>query len=735
PLLKTRKLCHTRLDSPRHPAHPAQAAPPSFARSSSTSSPRPCHSLPLTMLGKRTRQDAPLVPSKRSLTAYIPSTKPHAAAGDVKAGASVAMGRTESQKENCAVQVGSEDAVMDVEQDKCALDELFVLPTPPVSFELPEPPLNDCSHAPSPAPEPSTSRGIPNIYTHASSLLTPSSSLASSLPLTGRTDQHETLLAFLTRRFPAVYGSTSSRPGPAAMYVSGPPGIGKTALLSSTIAAFRELVKERRCEEEVSVLVENCATIAETGSVWERLGRGLGMEMDMGGERSARRAKEAFEEGLKDGRKFLLVLDEIDHLVSPSSSTASSSSYQPDLLSSLFALASTPASPLTLIGIANDLTLKALALPTLSPVAAGKGKAKADPLHTPTKPIRVHFKPYSWQELVAIVAQRLSLLTPQYPLDLDDASTANPATEPPAAGKKATYPLIDKPALERCAKKVAAGTGDVRTMLDVVRRAIALVAADQSSNPTVSSLSTFTPLTAPKASMKHVSAALAASAGLTAAPTLAARLAALQGGPHQRVALVSVVVAISRIDPSQPGLDRSSTPEGLRVVLDEAYRVYREIVAREDVLRAQALDASAYAETVGMVEDLGGFVVVRGRPGSSPSTSPSTSGGRVKRTPTPTKTKKHERGKMTVELSPTSPLGELVAILASPPAEGKEADEDETSRLMRRVIERERADQRWAVKRRSLGRDEDKRAEEMLEGREWEKKVLAGGRKTGEADE
>lgn len=542
------------------------------------------------------------------------------------------------------------------------------------------------------------------------------------------------------------------------MYVSGPPGIGKTALLSSTVSAFRALVAERELEGDVSLLVENCATIAGGGSVWERLGRGLGMEMDLGGEKSARRAKEAFEEGLQDGRKLcvpfalltsikykklttntpcsLLVLDEIDHLVSATSSTtASSSSYQPDLLSSLFALASTPSSPLTLIGIANDLTLKALALPTPAPVASGKGKAKADPLHTPTKPIRVHFKPYSWQELVAIVAQRLSLLAPHYPLDLDDASSATLAAEQPVAGKKATYPLIDKPALERCAKKVAAGTGDVRTMLDVVRRAIALVAAEQSSNPTVSSLSTFTPSTAPKASMKHVSAALAASAGLTFAPTLAARLAALQGGPHQRVALVSVLVAISRTDPSQPGLDRPAIPDGLRVVLDEAYKVYREIVAREDVLRAQALDASAYAETVGMVEDLGGFVVVRGRPGSSPSTSPSSSGGRVRRTPTPTKTKKHERGKMTVELSPTSPLGELVAVLASPPAEGKEADEDETGRLMRRVIERERSDQRWAVKRKSLGRDEDRRAEEMLEGREWEKKVLAGGSKTGEADE
>lgn len=77
------------------------------------------------MLGKRSRQDAPLVPAKRPLTAFLPSTKPHAAGGDVKAGASVTLGRTESQKENHAVQAGSEDTVTDVEQEERALDELF----------------------------------------------------------------------------------------------------------------------------------------------------------------------------------------------------------------------------------------------------------------------------------------------------------------------------------------------------------------------------------------------------------------------------------------------------------------------------------------------------------------------------------------------------------------------------------------------------------------------------------
>lgn len=436
----------------------------------------------------------------------------------------------------------------------------------------------------------------------------------------------------------------------------------------------------------------------------------------------------------------LLVLDEIDHLVQPTSpSRALSGSQQPDLLNALFQLASIPASPLTLIGIANDLTLKALSLsPPVSPptFSGDKAKSKADPLRTPTKPIRLHFKPYGWQELVHIVDQRLSLLSTSYPVDRDTLPPPPPASSSESGesrpAKKTAFPLIDKPALERCAKKIATGTGDVRTMLDVVRRAVGAVAHEQAALPAVS-LADLTTTTAPKATMKHVSTALASSAGLTVAPTLSARLSALQGGPHQRLVLVAIIIALSRVEPSAglanltPSSSSSSSSNAAapRVVVDECYKVYRDFVKADDVLKPSALDSSSFVETVGMVEDLGGFVTVRGRPGASPSSSPSKSGGGAVRRSTPTKVKKHERGRVTVELSPSAPMADLVTALTTAPPPEREAEEDEIARISRRLLERERSAQRWDQKRCEMGRDEDRRAEEELEGREWERSLQA----------
>ncbi|BGP57019.1 AAA ATPase [Rhodotorula sphaerocarpa] len=678
-----------------------------------------------SMLGKRIRGNTPadIQQVKRPLTALVgpTSTKPslgNTPAKRVAAGPPV-MQRTLSQKENQAVQ-----PIVAPEQD----DVFMATPSEDKpsagAYTLSPPPCLPRSDIADAVPQPSANRTVPHVYAHAASLLSTSSDLAASLPLSGRTDQRETLLAFLQRRFPAAYAapegssSTPPRPGPAAMYVSGPPGIGKTALLSSVLSDFTRQVDERDLRDEIPILMENCATLAAGG---------------LGGDKAWEKLTASF--GLRPND--LLILDEIDHLVTPSSSTRSPASQQPDLLNALFQLASVPASPLTLIGIANDLTLKALSLtPPATPLATDKGKAKADPLSTPTKPIRLHFKPYSWQELVHIVDQRLSLLDGSYPIDLDlNVAPAPEASSPLSAGsekpaKKTSFPLVDKPALERCAKKIAAGTGDVRTMLDVVRRAVASVGHEQAALPEVN-LASFARMTAPKASMKHVSAALAASSGLSVAPTLASRLSALQSGPHQRLVLVSIIIALSRLDTDGAGLAHvSSTSHPIggiapRVVVDECYKVYRDFVSSEDILKASALDSSTFVETVGMIEDLGGFVTVRGRPGSSPSSSPSKSGGGAVRRLTPTKAKKHERGRVTVELAPSSPLHDLLAVMTAAPSPGRESDEDEIARIARRLLERERSAQRWNVKRRAMGRDEDRRAEEELEGREWERSLQA----------
>ncbi|GAA5973468.1 hypothetical protein JCM11641_006477 [Rhodosporidiobolus odoratus] len=708
------------------------------------------------VLGKRpssSRPPSPLSPSKRVLS--LTSTKP-AFSSPAKHAKSTSMKCTSSAKENHRVQDdfqgqappdvleamdaehGLENLETDVQMDEMDIAEL------PVSPE--HDPLFDVLPPASPTVEADSSRAVPNIYAHASLLLSTSSSLSASLPLEGRADQRETLLAFLGRRFPSVYApasstsapSTPSRPGPASMYVSGPPGIGKTALLSSVLGEFEKMVEEGKLAGEVVLHMENCASVASGGGegAWERLARGLGMDVE---EKGRMKGREVFEEGLKDGRRYLLILDEIDHLIaaSPASSRASSSS-APDLLNSLFSLASTPASPLTLIGIANDLTLKALSLtPASTPTkSAGKGKGKPDPLHTPAKPIRLHFKPYTWQELVSIVSQRLSHLAPSYPYlpctTLGTPPCTPPTPSPTNGGGKPNYPLISTPVLERLCKKVASTTGDVRTILSLVRSTISF------STPSSSNLSSLNPTSAPKATMPHLSKALTAASyagsGLAPTTTLSKRLEALQSGPHHRLALCAVVIAISR--GLAQGLDESSTSVSItaaaaaavggRVTVEEAFKLYRDVVvASAEALAATRLDATGFAETVGMVEDLCGAIVVRGRPGGTTTTSPTKK--------SPSRVKRGEKGKLVVELGTSITFSELVKSLSEVPKEGKEREEDESTRLVRRCLEKERMDSRWRLKRREMGRDEERRAEEELEGREWERRVLGSEMDGGKA--
>jgi len=86
------------------------------------------------------------------------------------------------------------------------------------------------------------------------------------------------------------------------LYASGPPGIGKTALLSSVLGEFVRKAEEKEVGEDVKVCMRNCSTVGTGETAWERLGTGLEMEWKQGGG-SKLKGKELFEEGLKDGKK------------------------------------------------------------------------------------------------------------------------------------------------------------------------------------------------------------------------------------------------------------------------------------------------------------------------------------------------------------------------------------------------------------------------------------------------
>jgi cell division control protein 6 len=129
----------------------------------------------------------------------------------------------------------------------------------------------------------------------------------------------------------------------------------------------------------------------------------------------------------------LVILDEMDHLVTKNQ----------QVMYKLIEYAHKPTSKLVLIGIANSLNLPDRFLPRL--------KAKN------VEPKRLSFNPYTTEDIIEIVKARLQSLDP-------DAET---------------LPIMDPKAIELCARKVSAASGDLRMALDICRRAIELVESDE----------------------------------------------------------------------------------------------------------------------------------------------------------------------------------------------------------------------------------------------------------------
>uniref|UniRef100_A0A3B4HBL8 Cell division cycle 6 n=1 Tax=Pundamilia nyererei TaxID=303518 RepID=A0A3B4HBL8_9CICH len=127
---------------------------------------------------------------------------------------------------------------------------------------------------------------------------------------------------------------------------------------------------------------------------------------------------------------LLLVLDEMDQLDSKAQ----------DVLYTIFEWPYLPKSRLCLIGIANALDLTDRILPRL----------QARPQ---CRPLLLHFPPYSREELTAIVQDRL--------------------VQASAEG------LLDASAVQFCARKVSAVSGDARKALDICRRAVEIVESDE----------------------------------------------------------------------------------------------------------------------------------------------------------------------------------------------------------------------------------------------------------------
>ncbi|EEB94658.1 hypothetical protein MPER_06492 [Moniliophthora perniciosa FA553] len=209
----------------------------------------------------------------------------------------------------------------------------------------------------------------------------------------------------------------------------------------------------------------------------------------------------------------ILILDELDHIASTSQA-----------LSSLFSLPTSHADVFRVIGIANTHTL------TSSSAA------------TPPQVQTIHFAPYTSAQLQQILQSRLALLR-----------RSDTSPEVVDASKK----FLPVPTITLLSKKVAALTGDVRALLEVLRGAIDLAVASQpkTQDPLTAPTHTVTPthvldaLKAYKPSSSTPTSPQAAASSSSASSSnseIVLKVRAL--GIQPRLALLALILASKRIE-------------------------------------------------------------------------------------------------------------------------------------------------------------------------------------------
>lgn len=229
---------------------------------------------------------------------------------------------------------------------------------------------------------------------------------ASGTRILGRTHEMQVIRQFLERHLRARSSGS--------MYLSGAPGTGKTACLSSILQDCA------KASHKFSSIFVNCMTLKSSASIYDKILEGCGEATCGNRLEEIKRAMSA------EGPSVVVVLDEVDQLDSRNQT----------VLYSLFELPRLKDSRLILFGIANALDLTDRAVPHLQAYGC--------------RPELLHFAPYSQDEIASILKDRL--------LECG--------------------PVVQPLALQFCARKVAACTGDIRKALDVCRRAVELVERD-----------------------------------------------------------------------------------------------------------------------------------------------------------------------------------------------------------------------------------------------------------------
>jgi len=411
--------------------------------------------------------------------------------------------------------------------------------------------------------------------------------------LIGRDEERERLTTFLSR----CTGKNSN----GCLYVSGPPGTGKSAMVNHVT---QEAVSKSPSLRRAYI---NCMSIKSSNDLYTTLLDLLGLESALFENDAATALQKVFVPKSKSSDVYMVVLDEIDHILT----------LDPESLYRVFEWSMQKTSRLVLIGIANALDLTDRFLPRL----------KARNL----KPELLPFLPYNASQIKNIITKRLKNLLP--------TDSAIPDY----------VPFFHPAAIELCSRKVSSQTGDLRKAYEILRRAIDLVEAEtrqkleneaketvlqmtpskkplgennnlaspqkKSSEKTpaallLNSLKSLTVENAPRVSIGHLNKVTAAAFSNGASQRL--KTLNLQ----QKAALCSLMAlerrnrsALTHSDMSTPSKPRITAP-----TVKTLFDTYCLLCTRDSILHP--LSSSEFREVMGSLETLSLTTAVDGKTGS-----------------------------------------------------------------------------------------------------------------------
>ncbi|KAK1989821.1 cell division control protein [Colletotrichum falcatum] len=424
--------------------------------------------------------------------------------------------------------------------------------------------------------------------------------------LVGREREREQLVQFVQR-------CSSSTPS-GCLYISGPPGTGKSAMV-------KEVTGELTQSTTVRQAYVNCMSVKSSKDLYNTLLDLLGYDSDLSETMAMEELQKVFVTKKKGSPVYLLVLDEIDHILTMGLES----------LYRLFEWSLQQPSRLVLVGIANALDLTDRFLPRL--------KSKN------LRPELLPFHPYSAAQIKSIITTRLMALLP-------------------TDSKEKTLPFFHPAAIELCSRKVSSQTGDLRKAFEICRRALDVVESEtrrQHENEAREKVLQMTPSRKPlgenvnstgssgsSRSVSHVAAASLQALTVESAPRVLLKhlnqvtQAAFSNGTNQRLKALNLqqkaalcsLVALEKRNRAKmaTSLTTPTKSQTLAPTVKALYDTYSILCTRDSVLHP--LSSSEFREVIGSLETLGLINPVDGKTGGLVTTQTPSKRGRKSVLPT-----------------------------------------------------------------------------------------------------